>query len=107
LFDFSNWGIEQTLYPITVVAQELLTRGAAQSSLTIALPDKTPAIIPIIISSLFFGALHIHKGLIYMIGAMILLCFFGLLYNKQKTIWGLCISHYILGLSIAIMRGIG
>ena len=107
LFEFSNWGIEQTLYPLTVVAQELLTRGAAQSSLSIALPEKTPSIIPIILSSLFFGALHIHKGLVYMVGAMILLSIFGLLYNKQKTIWGLCIPHYFLGLSIAIIWGIG
>ena len=107
LFEFNNWGIEQTLYPLTVVAQELLTRGAAQGSLSLALPEKTPAIIPIIISSLFFGALHIHKGLVYMIGAMILLSIFGLLYNKQKTICGLCIPHYFLGLSIAIIWGIG
>ena len=107
LFDFGIWGLEQTLYPLTVVAQELLTRGVAQGSMSIALPEKTPSIVPIIISSLFFGALHIHKGLIYMVGAMILLSIFGLIYNKQKTIWGLCIPHYILGLSIAIIWGVG
>ena len=105
LFHWKNWELSSTLYPLTVFAQELMTRGAAQGCLTMVLPEKTPGWVPITVSSLFFGALHIHKDLVFMIGAMILLSIFGFIYNKQKTIWGLCIPHYILGLSIAILWG--
>ena len=105
LFYWNNWELSSTLYPITVFAQELMTRGAAQGCLSMVLPEKTPNWVPIIISSLFFGAMHIHKDLIFMIGAMILLSIFGFIYNKQKTIWGLCIPQYILDLSIAILWG--
>ena len=75
LFYWNNWELSSTLYPITVFAQELMTRGAAQGCLSMVLPEKTPNWVPIIISSLFFGAMHIHKDLIFMIGAMILLSF--------------------------------
>ena len=105
LFYWDNWGPVSTFYPFTVFAQELMTRGAAQGCLKMVLPEKTPDWVPIVVSSLFFGALHIHKDLVFMIGAMILLSIFGFIYNKQKTIWGLCIPHYILGLSIAILWG--
>lgn len=105
LFHWEKWGPVSTFYPLTVFAQELMTRGAAQGCLKLVLPEKTPDWVPIFVSSLFFGALHIHKELVFMIGAMILLSIFGFIYNKQKTIWGLCIPHYILGLSIAILWG--
>lgn len=103
LIKWGPWGLERILYPITVVAQEILTRGAAQGSLQMVLPDKTPVIIPILISSLFFAAIHIHKGLFLMIGAFLLLSVFGLIYNKQKTVWGLCIPHYFLGIFVYML----
>ena len=103
LFYWSRWSVSCTMYPLTVIVQELLTRGVAQSCLILALPDGTPEIIPIVISSLFFGALHLHKGLMFMVGAVLLLSVFGFIYNRQKTIWGLCIPHYVLGLSLTII----
>ena len=48
-------------------------------------------------SSLLFGALHIHRGFIYMLAATVLLGIFGVLYRKQNSIWGLCIPHFVLG----------
>ena len=103
LFYWSRWTTACTLYPLTVIAQELLSRGVAQSCLILALPDETPEVIPIVISSLFFGALHLHKGLMFMLGATLLLSVFGFIYNRQKTIWGLCIPHYFLGLSLTVI----
>lgn len=103
LIHWGHWGLARILYPITVVAQEILTRGAAQGSLQMVLPEKTPAIIPILVSSLFFASIHIHKGLFMMIGAFLLLSVFGLIYNKQKTVWGLCIPHYFLGIFVKML----
>lgn len=103
LFDWKAVTLSTYLYPFSVVLQEFLTRGAAQGCLERVLPDDSPPTISIIVSSLFFGALHVHKGLAFMVGAAILLSFFGILYKRQGTIWGLCIPHFFLGLSLTIL----
>ena len=56
---------------------------------------------------MFFSALHIHLGLGFMAGSFLLLSVFGILYERQKTIWGLCIPHFLLGLSLKLIWGIG
>ena len=72
-------------------------------SLERILPDSYPPAVANIIASLVFGAVHIHKGIVYMVGAALLLSFFGILYSKQKTIWGLCIPHLVLSWSLRIL----
>lgn len=107
LFFFGAWGAADTLYPFTVVLQEFLTRGAVQGSICRVMPEKYAVPSSIILSSLFFGALHIYLGVAYMIGAFLLLSVFGIVYHKQKTIWGLCIPHYFLGLALKFIFGVG
>ena len=51
----------------------------------------------------YFVALHVAYGPIYMLGAFALLFIFGFIYNKQRTIFGLCIPHFVLGQMIAIL----
>lgn len=106
-FYFRAWGPSETLYPLTVVIQEFLTRGAVQGSIRRVLPEKYAVPVAILLSSVFFGALHIYLGVAFMVGAFLLLSVFGVIYQKQKTIWGLCIPHYFLGLSLKIIFGIG
>lgn len=106
-FYFRAWGLSETLYPLTVVIQEFLTRGAVQGSIRRVLPEKYAVPAAILLSSIFFGALHIYLGVAFMVGAFLLLSVFGVIYQKQKTIWGLCIPHYFLGLSLKIIFGIG
>ena len=107
LINFSAWGISETIYPITVVIQEFLTRSVVQSSVARILPWKNSFAVAIALSTVFFGALHIHKGLGFMIGSCLLLSVFGIVYHKQRTIWPVCIPHYLLGLSLPIILGIG
>ena len=57
----------------------------------------------IVVTSLAFGALHLFLGLIYMLGAIILLGGLGVLYRRQNTIWGLCIPHYVLGMALVFL----
>ena len=107
---FFHWraiGLLDLFYIPTVVLQEFLVRGVAQGSLERILPENCSPALAIIVSSLFFGSIHIHKGLIYMVGAAFLLAFFGVLYRKQKTIWGLCIPHLFLSWSLRILWGLG
>lgn len=107
MFYFSAWGVSETMYPLTVVVQEFLTRGAVQGSIQRIMPGKYCVPISIILSSLFFAALHIYLGMAFMVGSFLLLSVFGIIYEKQKTIWGLCIPHYFLGLSLKIIFGVG
>lgn len=107
-FDFTKYTIFGRLeYGICVVAQEYLSRGLVYECVRriVSTEDNQKYVdtIAIIVSSLYFAALHIYLGVTYMIGAFILLSIFGFIYKKQRSIWGLCIPHFILGMAIEIL----
>lgn len=107
-FDFSKYTIFGRLeYGLCVIAQEYLSRGlvyeCVKRIVTTEDNEKHADTIAIIVSSLYFAALHIYLGVTYMIGAFILLSIFGIIYKKQRSIWGLCIPHFILGMMLEIL----
>lgn len=87
----------QWIYPVTAFAQEFISHGIIQESLDRLFVGKYREWISVAVSSLFFGAVHIHKGLAYMICAMLLSCILCLIYQKQRSVWGLTIPHFALG----------
>lgn len=107
-FDFRKFSLYDYFeYVVVVLLQEFVSRGLAYESvrrlfLTRYCESKANN-IAVIISSIYFAALHVAYGPVYMIGAFVLLSLFGFIYNKQRTIFGLCIPHYVLGLMIAIL----
>ena len=96
-WDWSRWGWSDFAYPFTVVLQEFLSRGVIHENLRRIFVGKHSEAASIIVSSLLFGALHIHRGFMYMVAATALLSVFGIIYRTQNSIWGLCIPHFILG----------
>ena len=96
-WDWSRMNWSDYTYPLTVVLQEFLSRGVIHENLRRIFVGKYSEAAAIIVSSLVFGALHIHRGFFYMIAATALLSLFGLLYRRQNSIWGLCIPHFVLG----------
>lgn len=107
-FDFSKYTIlERIEYGICVISQEYLSRSLVYECVKrMVSTEKTAKYadeIAIVVSSLYFAALHIYLGVTYMIGAFILLSIFGIIYKKQKSIWGLCIPHFVLGMMIEIL----
>ena len=94
---------EYVSYLISVVLQEYIARGIVHQSLKHIMPQKNINVTSIIVSSLIFGALHIHMGIIYMTSAAVLLGALGVLYNRQQSTWGLCIPHYILGMALGLL----
>lgn len=96
-WDWSRVGWSDLVYPLTVVLQEFLSRGVIHENLRRIFVGKHSEAAAIIVSSLLFGALHIHRGFMYMLAATALLAIFGILYRKQNSIWGLCIPHFVLG----------
>lgn len=107
-FDFSKFTILDHLkYILVVFAQEFLSRGLVYESVKrvfiTSYDEKYANNVAVIVSSCYFATLHVAYGPIYMAGAFILLSIFGFIYNKQKTIFGLCIPHFILGTIIAVL----
>ena len=102
-FDFERLTIWEFTYVISVVWQEFVARGVVHESLRRVIPGKYSEAMALVMSSLFFGAIHIHVGLHYMIGAAALLGVLGLLYIRQNSIWGTCIPHYILGVALVVL----
>lgn|GEM_PF-1066962 len=96
-WDWSRLGWSDFIYPFTTILQEFLSRGVIHENLRRIFVGKYSEAAAIIVSSLIFGALHIHRGFMYMIAATVLLSIFGILYRKQNSIWGLCIPHFVLG----------
>ncbi len=105
---FFRWNVLQAvdlLYIPTVILQEFLVRGVTQGSLERILPETFPPETSILITALIFGAIHIHKGLMYMLGAAFLVGAFGFVYRKEGTIWGMCIPHLVLSWSLRVIWG--
>lgn len=96
-WDWSRANWSDFTYPLTTVLQEFLSRGVIHENLRRIFVGKHSEAAAIIVSSLLFGALHIHRGFVYMIAATALLALFGVLYRRQNSIWGLCIPHFVLG----------
>ncbi len=102
LVDFSRFSINEVKYIIEVVWQEFIARGVVHESLRRIIPGRHGEGLALLVSSLFFGALHIHGGIIYMVGASLLLGILGTVYVRQESIWGTCIPHYVLGVCLVI-----
>ena len=100
-FDFSRLTLWDAFYAVSVVWQEFIARAVLYEGLSKIM--KRSRALPLIISSLYFGAVHVHLGLVYMLGAVALLSLFGLIYIKQRSIWGVCVPHYVLGLALLIL----
>ena len=96
-WDWSRMNWSDFTYPLTVVLQEFLSRGVIHENLRRIFVGRYSEGAAILVSSLIFGALHIHRGFMYMLAATALLSLFGVLYRRQNSIWGLCIPHFILG----------
>ena len=105
--DFFVWDkyslFDHLFYALSVFGQEFLARGVVHETLLRIIPNDAKEYKTIIISSIAFGSIHIHLGLFYMLSSAILLFLCGLIYKKQKTIWGICIPHFVLGQMIGIL----
>ena len=107
-FDFTIFRRLPILYyPLSVVAQEFASRSVMHELLRKCYCGKKGELISVFVSTLVFGIFHIHMGFSFMIFAMIFLGVFGMIYIKQKTIWGLCIIHYALGIAATMLGWIG
>ena len=96
------------LYPISIVFQEFFIKAFTQENIGIALrsigadsdpfePNRMQTILTALITAMFFFVLHIQFPLYYMGGAFLLCFFTGLLYERDRNIWGAVMIHFAIG----------
>ena len=102
------------LYPFTIIFQEFFIKAFVQDNIGITLcgcgqmafPDELRshtnvntrhALITAWITSMFFFSLHMQYPLYYMTGALFLCLVTGILYEKNRNIWGAVLIHFAIG----------
>jgi membrane protease YdiL (CAAX protease family) len=103
---FWNWNIgaySWISYIFTCIIQEFLARSMIYGSIRKLFDGRKATAGAILLSSLLFGAVHIAHGFMYMAAAIVLLGALGGLYEKQRSIWGVAVIHYVLGQTAACL----
>ena len=104
-FDIRRFNSYQVLYLITSFIQEFTARCIMQTGLKRVCAIKHKTIYAIIHASIIFAIFHIEYGFWFMIGAAVLGGILGIIYEKQKTIFGVWFIHWFLGVA-AFLFGI-
>ncbi|MBR0366988.1 MAG: PAS domain-containing protein [Clostridia bacterium] len=103
-WDIRLFGLPQIAYIFTAGIQEFLARSVMQGNLSRILIGRHRAASAIVLSSLIFAALHIHLGFLFMVGAAILAGLEGILYQKQRSVYGVWIVHWVFGVTGTLLR---
>lgn len=102
------------LYPLNIIFQEFFIKAFVQDNIGITLcgygqmafPDALErhknvsirqALLTAWITSVFFFTLHLQYRLYYMTGALLLCFVTGMLYEKDRNIWGAVLIHFAIG----------
>lgn len=93
-------------YTIFVPVQEIIFRGAMQSSLQLFLTGKNRFLLAILISNIPFCMIHFHLSLILVLLTYLFGSFWGWMLARQKTLVGPCFSHFVVGLFAFFILGI-
>ena len=83
-------------YPISAVLQELFVKGIVEDNIT-ASCKKYNKHFSVWMTALFFFVLHMGYELPMMFGAAVLCVVTGYLYEKNKSVWGSILIHFIIG----------
>ena len=103
-FDVRAFGVRQLVYILTAGVQEFLARSVIQGNLRRIMVGRHTAAAAIVLSSLSFATLHIHLGLVFMLGAAVLAGLEGILYEKQQSIYGVWIVHWSFGVAATLLH---
>jgi len=89
------------LYMPIVVLQEISARGFLQTSIARIVPERCSGTIAIVATSLLFAVTHIFYSMESMALTFAGSLFFGWLFQRQRSLAGVILAHYILGILYA------
>ncbi len=82
--------------------QEFIGRGVIQGSLSQFVTDSKP-LVPILLTSTLFGIFHFYVSVQFALLTFVISLLFGWLYARHRTLIGVTVVHFSLGLaSIAV-----
>jgi PAS domain S-box-containing protein len=88
--------LTQRMYFLIAPLQEFLAKGVVLTSLLLIYGRAKP-LLPIVVSSLIFAAMHVSYGPHMMLFTFVLCFATGYLYLKDENIWGCAVIHFVLG----------
>lgn len=94
------------VYSLFVPVQEIIYRGAMQSSLQLFITGRNKVTLAILVSNIPFSMIHAHLSLLLVITTYILGVYWGYMYARQKTLVGVCVSHFLVGLFAFFILGL-
>jgi membrane protease YdiL (CAAX protease family) len=88
------------IYVLVCFSQELSTRGFLQTCIERVLEGKGRTTLAILLGAVEFGVLHLHYSFQLSVLAFLGAGLFGMLYARHRTIVGIIVLHYILGVCV-------
>jgi PAS domain S-box-containing protein len=85
------------IYVFTAFAQEFLARGVIQTSVKSLLHIRYQKPLCILLTSLLFSLMHLPFGFYFMAGAFLLSIALGIIFERQRDIWGCALLHWGCG----------
>lgn len=94
------------IYGATAVVQELIVRGALQSSLEAFLTGPGRRTRAIVVCALLFAISHLHISYLFAVLALVPGLFWGWLYSRRPNLVGVSLSHLVVGGYLFFILGI-
>lgn len=93
------------VYGSLVPAQELVARGALQTSLERMLAGPRRSVWAIVLSTAIFSQIHLHMSVTYALSVAVPSLLWGALYARQRSLVGVSVSHATIGVYVAFFLG--
>ncbi len=94
------------LYAVGVPLQEFLNRGGLQGALQRFLTGKNKNLLAVLISTLQFSVMHLPISPKLALGVVPLGLFWGWMFLRQRSLFGVTISHIIIGIFTLNLLGL-
>ncbi|MEQ9323404.1 MAG: cyclic nucleotide-binding domain-containing protein [Polyangiaceae bacterium] len=94
------------IYAVTCVVQELIVRGALQSTLEMFLTGPRRRLSAIVVSAMLFSMTHLHMSFLFATLAFLPGLFWGWLFSRRRNLVGVTVSHAIVGGYVFFVMGV-
>ncbi len=95
------------VYVVSCAVQELIVRGALQSSLEMFLTGPRRVLQAVLVSALLFSMTHLHMSFLFAALAFLPGLFWGWLFARRRNLAGVTLSHIALGAYVFFIMGVG
>jgi len=103
IFDLNYFSLSYVTYIIVAPLQEFIARGTAQSTLERLFVGRNRGFLAIVVTSFLFGSLHVYSSFHLAVAAVLTGWLWGWMYNRQKSLVGVSLSHFLIGNAAGLM----